>query len=364
MADDVRVLVLEAPRTLVARSLPRPEVGSQDALLTVEACGLCGTDHEQYTGDMFGDFAFVPGHETVGRVAEIGWAAAELWGVAVGDRVAVECFRSCRECRRCHEGNYRRCEQYGIGSMYGWVDVERDPGLWGGYAEQQFLGPGSQLLAIPDDLDPVLATLFNPLGAGIRWGVTLPRTAPDEVVAVLGPGIRGICAAMAAKDAGAGFVMVTGHGDRDARRLELALQFGADLVVDVAEEDPVSALREATGQGADVVVDVTAKAPEAARQALDLARSGGRVVLGGVHGGTPEGFEPDTIMFKELTVIGAFGVDVVAYRSAIEMLSERAWPFEHLSRRVTGFDDVEDLLQVMAGDEDGQPPVHGVFVPE
>lgn len=247
--------------------------------------------------------------------------------------------------------------------MYGWVDVDRAPGLWGGYAERQFLGPGSLLLPISDDLDPVLATLFNPLGAGIRWGVTLPETAPGEVVAVLGPGIRGLCAAAAAKDAGAGFVMVTGHGERDARRLELAQSFGADLVVDVASDDPVVALREATGQGADVVVDVTAKAPDAASQALDLARSGGRVVMGGVHGGTADGFAPDTILFKELTVIGAFGVDVVAYRAALEMLAERRWPFEHMSRRIVGFDDAEDLLRVMAGDERGQPPVHGVFTP-
>ncbi|ODO45765.1 hypothetical protein A5M97_12760 [Streptococcus pneumoniae] len=69
------------------------------------------------------------------------------------------------------------------------------------------------------DLSPEVATLFNPLGAGIRWGVTIPETKPGDVVAVLGPGIRGLCAAAAAKGAGAGFVSAGGAaGGRVGRR--------------------------------------------------------------------------------------------------------------------------------------------------
>jgi alcohol dehydrogenase len=71
-----RALVLEAPRTLRGRDVPVPEVGDDDALLRVEACGLCGTDHEQYTGALFPGYAFVPGHESVGVVERIGRAAA------------------------------------------------------------------------------------------------------------------------------------------------------------------------------------------------------------------------------------------------------------------------------------------------
>ena len=81
------------------------------------------------------------------------------------------------------------------------------------------------------------------------------------MVAVLGPEVRGLSAAAAAKEAGAGYVMVTGLGPGDAERLALAPAFGADLVVDDAAEDPVRALQAATGGLADVVVDVTAKAP-------------------------------------------------------------------------------------------------------
>jgi hypothetical protein len=72
-----RALVLEAPRRLVARELAVPRIGVDDGLPRVEACGLCGTDHEQYTGALAGGFAFVPGHETVGVIEEIGTGAAE-----------------------------------------------------------------------------------------------------------------------------------------------------------------------------------------------------------------------------------------------------------------------------------------------
>ncbi|HEU4360810.1 MAG TPA: zinc-binding dehydrogenase [Mycobacterium sp.] len=360
-----RALVLEAPHRLAVRTLPVPAVGADDALLRVVACGLCGTDHEQYTGELAGGFAFVPGHETVGVIEAIGPQAVQRWGVAAGDLVAVEVFQSCRQCPACRTGEYRRCERHGLADMYGFIPVDRAPGLWGGYAEYQYLAPDSMLLPVPAGLDPVLATLFNPLGAGIRWGATIPGTTAGDVVAVLGPGIRGLCAAAAAREAGAGFVMVTGLGPRDADRLALAREFGADLAVDVAVDDPVAALAGATGRLADVVVDVTAKAPAVFAQAVALARPAGTVVVAGTRGfgsGAP-GFSPDMLVAKELRILGALGVDAVGYRAALDLLAAGRYPFANLPRRCVGFDDAEDLLATMAGERDGIPPVHGVLTP-
>ena len=363
--DTVRALVLESPRQLVPRDLPVPDIGDDDGLLRIEACGLCGTDHEQYTGALPAGFAFVPGHESVGTIEALGPVAAERWGVAVGDRVAVEVFRSCGECTPCRTGLYRRCERHGMRDMYGFVPVDTAPGLWGGYAEVQYLAPDSLLLPVPPELDPVVATLFNPIGAGIRWGVTVPGTQAGDVVAVLGPGIRGLAACAAAKEAGAGFVAVTGVGPRDEERLQLAKAFGADLAIDVRDTDPAAALREATGgRLADVVVDVTAKAPAALAQAVGLARVGGTIVMAGTRGSadTP-GFWPDLIVYKELRILGALGVDAPAYRAALELLASGRYPFAELPRRVADLDGAEDLVRTMAGETDELPPVHGVLVP-
>lgn len=359
-----RAMVLESPRQLVAHELALPEIGDDDGLLRVEACGLCGTDHELFTGVLPIGFAFVPGHETVGVIEAIGPTAAARWGVRVGDRVAVECFQRCGQCAPCLVGEYRRCERHGLADMYGLMRLDRAPGLLGGYAEYQYLAPDSMLLAVPASLDPVLATVFNPLGAGIRWGVTLPGTKPGDVVAILGPGIRGLAAAAAAKEAGAAFVMITGYGPNDAPRLAVAAKFGADLAIDVATTDATDALQKAVGCLADVVVDVTAKAPSALGQAIGLTRPGGTIVIAGTRGSaeTP-GFWPDMIVYKELRILGALGVDAPAYRAALDLLATGKYPFADLPRRIERLDGASALLATMAGEGDGAPPVHGVLVP-
>jgi alcohol dehydrogenase len=358
-------LVLEAPRHFARRQIALPDIGDHDGLLRVEACGLCGTDHEQYTGTLPlpGGRPFVPGHEAVGVVEAIGPNAAARWGVRPGDRVAVAPFQACRACPPCEAGDHRRCKRHGLRDMYGNIPIDVAPGLWGGDAQFQYLSPDSILLPVPDGLDPVLATMFNPLGAGIRWGVTVPGTTAGDVVAILGPGIRGLSVLAAVRAAGAGFVLVTGAGPRDAPRLAAASDAGADLVVDVTVDDPVAALRRAAGRRADVVVDVTAKAPAAFAQAIDLARPGGTVVYAGTRGtGETPGFWPDLVVFKEVHLIGALGVDEADYRTALDLLASDRHAFADVDRLVVGLDGLPDLLSSMAG-EGAPPPLHGVLDP-
>ncbi|MBX8689328.1 alcohol dehydrogenase [Mycobacterium vulneris] len=364
---NAEALILARPRTLQRRRIPVPDVGPDNAILRVEACGLCGTDHEQFSGHLPAGFAFIPGHEIVGVIETIGASASARWGVRAGQRVAVEVFRSCRACDECRRGDYRRCERNGVSSMFGFVDVCVGSGLWGGYSSHVELPWDAMLLPIPPGINPVHATLFNPLGAGIRWGATLPGTAPGDVVAILGCGIRGICAAVGAKEAGAAFVVMTGVGPRDNARLAMARSFGVDTTVDVAGHDPLTALLRATGgRHADVVIDVTAKAPSAFADAVALARVGGTVVVAGTRGGGgAPGFEPDLVVYKELRIIGSLGVDYPAYQRAFEVLASRRWPFEEISRRIVGYSGLDTVLGDLAdATTAASPALHNVFVPD
>ncbi len=358
-------LVLDEPRRLSHRTFDLPEVGDDDGILRIEACGLCGTDHEQWSGHITAGYPYIPGHEIVGVIEQVGPSAAARWGVQAGDRVAVEVFLSCRQCPACLRGEYRRCERHGVRHFYGFISSEERPGLWGGYATHLYLHPDALVLPIPAGLDPVVATAFNPLGAGIRWGVTVPDLQPGEVVAVLGPGIRGLSVAAAAKAAGAAFVLMTGVGPRDTPRLELGSAFGVDLAVDVSTTDPVRALRAAGFRGADVVVDVTAKAPAAFAQAVKLATTGGRIVVAGMRGRGVEapGFQPDHVVSKELTIHGTLGVDYPAYQEALKLLASGRFPFADLPRETVGLGAAPELIARFAGEAPGDVPVHGVVAP-
>src|SRR5947209_12088715 len=183
-SPSANALVLERPRRLVLQAFDLPSIGPEDGLLRVEACGLCGTDHEQYTGHLPAAYAFIPGHETVGIIEALGDRAAARWGVQVGDRVAVEVFQSCRACDECRAGRYRRCVRHGLADMFGFIDVQKSPALWGGYATHHYLAPDAMVLPLPADLDPVVATLFNPLGAGLRWTTTVGGAGEGDIVVV------------------------------------------------------------------------------------------------------------------------------------------------------------------------------------
>jgi alcohol dehydrogenase len=358
--SDATALVLVAPGHFETREIPVPEPGPGEAVLRVEACGLCGTDHEIFHGIMAADLPLVPGHEIVGSIADATAEFCAAHQVSEGDRVAVEVFQRCGRCEPCLAGHYPLCRNHGLRDSYGNNPVERGSGLWGGYATHLVLSADSLVHRVPGNLDPVSATLFNPYGAGVRWGVTLRTVGKGSVVTVLGPGLRGLGAVAAAVAAGADYVMLTGAGDPDADRLATGRLFGANRTVDVTVDNAREILKSDTGGLADVVVDVTAAAPRAFVQALDLARPGGTVVVAGTRGtNLVERFNPDRIVLKELRLLGARGVDGDSYRAALDLLAAH----EHLrqvSRRSVGLDPTAlgGLLDVMAHGPDR--PLHGV----
>jgi len=287
MPKTTRAIVQTAPRQLELRDLPIPEPDDHSALLRVEACGICGSDVEQYEGVLPVRFPAIPGHEPLGVIERIGDRAARRWGVNVGDRVAVETLIPCAHCHDCLAGRYQICRGRGGLFGYSYIPLATPPGLWGAYADYMYLHPHSIVHKVRAGVPAGLAVMFNPLGAGFRWAVDVPGTRTGDTVVILGPGQRGLASVIAARAAGAGTVIVTGL-TRDAPKLELARLFGADHTIDVEREDGRARIHALTdGRGADVVVEVSANSPEPVAEALHYVASGGTIVLAGGKGFRP-----------------------------------------------------------------------------
>ena len=362
MPKTTLAMVQTAPRVLEPRDLPIPEIDDDSALLRIEACGICGSDYEQFEGVLRTPMPAIPGHEPLGRIDKIGDRAARRWGVEVGDRVAVETMISCRFCGPCLGGRYHLCEKRRI---YSYIPLSDEPGLWGSYAQYMFLHANSIVHKMDPELPPEIAVIFNPLGAGFRWGVEIPQTKLGDSVVIMGPGQRGLAAVLACREAGAGQIIATGLA-ADAQKLLLAKDFGATDTIDVENEDPKRRIRELTdGKGADVVLDVSSYATAPVADSLDYVRMGGTVVLAGVKGfkAVPE-FISDKIVMKEISIRGAIGVTSTGYQSAIRMIESGKYPIEKMHTHDFDLRDAELAIRTLAREIPNQESIHSCLIPE
>lgn len=362
-----RAIVQTGPRTLELQEFDVPEVGLDDAVLRVEACGTCGSDWSQYKGEYsFVEYPVVMGHEPVGIVEAIGDLAAERWGLKAGDRVAVEPTLPCGTCRACRSGSLTLCAGNGGLASYGYLPVTFSDrtALWGGYADYMYLPANALVHRIDASIPAEIATLFNPLGAGIHWGVHLPGTTIGDTVVILGAGQRGLSCVLACHSAGAQRVVVTGL-ERDAHKLALARRLGADDAIVVEDKDPVEEILGLIGTpGADVVVDTTPAAARSIADAIEIVRPGGTVVLAGAKGThTVDGLVSDRIILKGIRILGARGVTSRAYAAAIALMESGRHPIEQLHTHKVGLADTERGLAILGGQVPGESAIQVTIVP-
>jgi threonine dehydrogenase-like Zn-dependent dehydrogenase len=363
VTDMVRAAVQVAPRQIEFREFPRPQTGPDDGLLRVEANGICGSDVETYRGHLGGPRpAFIPGHEPLGIVEEVGERAAERWEVKPGDRVAVEVIVPCRACADCLTGRYQFCPNRKYG--HGVTGINVEPALWGGLAEYMYLSPTSVLHKVDAALPVEVAALYNSMGAGVRWACHLGEVRIGETVLVLGAGQRGIAAVVAARAAGAGTIIITGLA-ADAHKLALAREFGADhtIVVDGdAAENAVERVQEITGgRMADVALELTPMAAGPVSDALLAVRRGGRVVLAGLKGNREIPVRTDVVINRALTIRGAFGVDARGMEDAIALLESRRFPLQKMHTHTFRLDDTALAIETLGGEVPGEAAI-GVCV--
>ncbi|HEY5261685.1 MAG TPA: alcohol dehydrogenase catalytic domain-containing protein [Solirubrobacteraceae bacterium] len=269
----MRAVTFQGPGEVLVTDVPEPEISNPDeAVVRIEATGVCGSDLHIYHGRVKIEPGFTIGHEYVGTVLAIG---EDVQSVQVGDRV-LGCFQTaCGRCYFCRRGWFHKCDfsrTFGHGAALG--------SLQGTQAERALIPSADLVLRkVPPGMsDDVALFAGDVMGTGYHAVVDSGLRAGD-VAAVLGLGPVGLCAVQAAKACGAARVIAI---DTVPERLAMAESFGA-LPVHLSEDDPRAAAREVTeGRGVDVCIDAVGH-PQAFDLALRLTRKCGTVQAVGVY---------------------------------------------------------------------------------
>jgi 2-desacetyl-2-hydroxyethyl bacteriochlorophyllide A dehydrogenase len=269
----VRAVTFQAPGEVRVDEVPDPELTAPDeAIVRVEATGVCGSDLHIYHGRVAIEPGFVIGHEYVGTVVAVG---DDVTAVSEGDRVLGTYCTACGECFFCDRGEFHKCDR---GRVFGHGEVLGS--LQGAQAEL-LLVPNADLTLrrVPEGMsDDVALFAGDVMGTGYH-AVVETGVEPGASVAVLGLGPVGLCAVQAAFAEGAAQVIAI---DTVSERLAMAESFGASAV-HLTEQDPRSAAKDATGgRGVDATVDAVGH-PDALDLACRLTRKAGTVSATGVY---------------------------------------------------------------------------------
>jgi 2-desacetyl-2-hydroxyethyl bacteriochlorophyllide A dehydrogenase len=289
--EPVRAVTFQAPGEVRVDEKPEPELTApNEAIVRVEASGVCGSDLHIYHGRVAIEPGFTIGHEYVGTVTATG---DDIASVAVGDRVLGTYCTACNECFFCARGDFHKCDRgrvFGHGKLLGELQG----------AQAEFLLVPSADLAlrkVPAGMsDEVALFAGDVMGTGYH-AVVETGIGEGSVAAVLGLGPVGLCAVQAALAAGAAKVIAV---DTVPDRLEMARSFGAEPV-HLTEEDPKAAAKDATeGRGVDAAIDAVGH-PDAFDLACRLTRKCGTVSATGVYAERME-VHMGVVWIKALTV--------------------------------------------------------------
>jgi threonine dehydrogenase-like Zn-dependent dehydrogenase len=324
---------------LEIREYPTPrQVGPGEALVRVDAAGICGTDVHLWLGQLKIPIPVILGHETVGRIEVLGAGLKTDWrgtSLAEGDLVTWASSIVCGECYYCRiKRQPTRCvarRAYGISYC-----ADDAPHLRGGYAEHILLRAGTAIFRVPDAV-----STESVVGAGCGLttalhGLERMPVVMDDIVVVQGVGPVGMAAVALAHLSGASKVIAIGS---PAHRLEQAQAFGAAEVISIDDASTVEARRKRImdstgGFGADMVIECVGH-PDAVPEGLELCRDGGAyLVLGQYADAGNVSLNPHTITRKQLRLVGSWGFEPRHVDRALRLL-ERPEYREMFERQVT-----------------------------
>ncbi len=322
----MKALLLTEYKQLEVTDMPVPEIGPDDVLVRVKACGICGSDVHGYDGSSGRRIPpLVMGHEGAGEIAQIG---SNVTGWTEGMRVTFDSMVSCGQCHFCRRGQRNLCDNRRVLGVS--CDDYRRHGAFAEYVAV----PKQIVYPLPEELSVEHAALIEPVSVAVHAANRTPVRLGDSAV-VVGTGMIGLFVIQTLRLRGCTKIIAV---DLDRGKLELARQLGADIGLNARDESVRDVvLSETGGRGADIAVEVVgASAPVAT--AIESVRKGGAVTL--VGNLTPEVQLPlQSIVTREVSLFGSCGCNG-EYPECIDLVA-------------SGAIRVEPMISAMAPLEDG-----------
>jgi L-iditol 2-dehydrogenase len=320
LPERMKAWVLGDPDQLLLRDKPVPVPARAEVLVRIDAVAICATDLEiihsgspaKILGGLPFNKNFTPGHEYMGTVVALGPGVDEF---SIGERVSVEIHAGCGQCKRCRQGMYTSCLNYGEpGKGHRANGFTTD----GGFAEYA-VNHINTLARVPDTMGDAEATLVVTAGTSMYGLTELGGLVAGESVVVIGPGPIGLLAVAVAKALGASPVILTGTRDR---RLAIGRELGADRTINVARENAVEIVKQLTGGiGADYVVEC-AGTETTVNEAIHMTNRGGKICLAAFPH-DPVTMDLAHVVKNNIYVYGIRGEGQSATRRAMALMAEK-----------------------------------------
>lgn len=316
----MKAWVLGNPDELFLRDKPTPVPKRAEVLVRIDAVAICATDLEiihrgspaSIQGGLPFNKNFTPGHEYMGTIAALGPEVDEF---EIGQRVSVEIHAGCGQCKRCRQGMYTSCLNYGKPEKGHRANGFTTDGGFAEYAVNHI----NTVEHVPDAMSDAEATLVVTAGTSMYGLTELGGLVAGESVVVIGPGPIGLLAVAVAKALGASPVILTGTRDK---RLAIGKALGADRVINISNENAVDVVKQLTGGiGADYVVEC-AGSEATIDQAIHMTNRGGKICLAAFPH-DPVTTDIAHVVRNNIYVYGIRGEGRSATRRAMALMAEK-----------------------------------------
>jgi len=296
------------PGYIKLMDVDKPQIGSEEILVKVKAAAICGSDigiHDWTASFHWLPLPLIIGHEYAGEIAEVGEAVTEF---QVGERVTSLAALGCGKCLNCRMGRTNICIGRKILGLH----------MNGVFAEYVKV-PARYVHKLPDNLSYVEAAPTEAIATSAHAVLERVSVSPDSTVAILGPGPIGLFALQFLKLLNVKKTIITGL-TVDQGRLKIAEELGADVIINVDQEDPVSRVKEETeGVGADIVFEASGS-PLALQQAIQMVKRGGEIVLIG-HSSKPAQIASVDLVRGAITMKGTYAYTTETFKKVLDLMS-------------------------------------------